>query len=73
MRTIDHWINGSPVASSSGKTSPVFNPATGHQQATVGLADIAEVDAAVAATEAARRLVKRAVNTVREQALATAL
>ena len=53
MRTIDHWINGSPVASSSGKTSPVFNPATGHQQATVGLADIAEVDAAVAAAREA--------------------
>ena len=53
MRTIDHWINGSPVASSSGKTSPVFNPATGQQQATVGLADVAEVDAAVAAAREA--------------------
>ncbi len=53
MRTIDHWINGSSVPSSSGKTGPVFNPATGQQQATVGLADVAEVDAAVAAAKEA--------------------
>jgi malonate-semialdehyde dehydrogenase (acetylating)/methylmalonate-semialdehyde dehydrogenase len=53
VRTIDHWINGSSVPSSSGKTGPVFNPATGQQQATVGLADVAEVDAAVAAAKEA--------------------
>ncbi len=53
MRRIDHWINGSSVASTSGNVAPVFNPATGEQQATVGLASVAEVDAAVAAaTEA---------------------
>lgn len=48
MRRIDHWINGASVASTSGNVGPVFNPATGEQQATVGLASVAEVDAAVA-------------------------
>jgi len=53
MRSIDHWINGQLVASASGRSGPVFNPATGEQQATVGLASIAEVDDAVAAAKAA--------------------
>ncbi len=48
MRTIDHWINGALVPSTSGRTSPVYNPATGEVQAEVGLASIAEVDQAVA-------------------------
>ena len=53
MRTIDHWINGTTVPSTSGRSGPVFNPATGEQQATVGLASVAEVDAAVAAARSA--------------------
>jgi malonate-semialdehyde dehydrogenase (acetylating)/methylmalonate-semialdehyde dehydrogenase len=53
VRTIDHWINGTPVASTSGRTSPVYNPATGQQQAAVGLASVEEVDAAVASAKAA--------------------
>jgi malonate-semialdehyde dehydrogenase (acetylating)/methylmalonate-semialdehyde dehydrogenase len=48
LRTIDHWINGALVPSTSGRTSPVYNPATGEVQAEVGLASIAEVDQAVA-------------------------
>ena len=48
MRTIDHWINGALVPSTSGRTSPVYTPATGEVQAEVGLASIAEVDRAVA-------------------------
>ena len=48
MRTIDHWINGALVPSASGRTSPVYNPATGEVQAQVGLASIDEVDHAVA-------------------------
>ena len=48
MRTIDHWIGGQTVASTSGRFGPVYNPATGDQQAQVGLASVAEVDAAVA-------------------------
>ena len=51
MRTIDHWINGRPVPSASGRSGPVFNPATGQQQAAVGLASVAEVDAAVQAAK----------------------
>ncbi len=47
MRTIDHWINGGTVASTSGRTSPVYDPATGQQQAVVGLASLEEVDHAV--------------------------
>ena len=48
MRTIEHWINGALVASTSGRTGPVYNPATGEQQAHVGFASPSEVDAAVA-------------------------
>ncbi|HAN70587.1 MAG TPA: methylmalonate-semialdehyde dehydrogenase (CoA acylating), partial [Actinobacteria bacterium] len=47
VRTIDHWINGGTVASTSGRTSPVYDPATGQQQAVVGLASLEEVDHAV--------------------------
>jgi malonate-semialdehyde dehydrogenase (acetylating)/methylmalonate-semialdehyde dehydrogenase len=53
VRTIDHWINGSLVPSSSGRSGPVYNPATGEQQASVGLASADEVDSAVAAARAA--------------------
>ena len=53
MRRIDHWINGANVASTSGRTGPVFDPATGKQQAEVGLASVEEVDAAVAAAKQA--------------------
>ena len=53
METIPHLINGAKVLSTSGRTSPVFNPATGEQTAELGLADIAEVDSAVAAAKAA--------------------
>lgn len=37
----------------SGRTSPVFNPATGEQTGELDLADISEVDAAVASAKAA--------------------
>lgn len=53
MRTIDHWINGRLVPSTSGRTAPVFNPATGQEQAAVGLATVDEVDTAVAAAKKA--------------------
>jgi malonate-semialdehyde dehydrogenase (acetylating)/methylmalonate-semialdehyde dehydrogenase len=51
--SIPHWVDGKSVASVAGRTSPVFNPATGKQTGTVGLADVAEVDAAVASARAA--------------------
>jgi malonate-semialdehyde dehydrogenase (acetylating)/methylmalonate-semialdehyde dehydrogenase len=55
MRTIDHWINGTTVPSDSGRTAPVFDPATGIQQAVVALASTGEVDDAVASAVAAFR------------------
>ena len=49
MKHIGHSINGETVAGTSGRTGPVFNPATGEQTAEVALASVEEVDAAVAA------------------------
>jgi malonate-semialdehyde dehydrogenase (acetylating)/methylmalonate-semialdehyde dehydrogenase len=49
MRTIEHWINGRTTAGSGERRSPVFNPATGQQQAEVALAATADVDTAVTA------------------------
>ncbi len=53
MRTITHWIGGKPVAGSSDRTSPVWNPATGEQQAEVALASVDDVDSAVRTAKAA--------------------
>ncbi|MER6135756.1 CoA-acylating methylmalonate-semialdehyde dehydrogenase [Streptomyces sp. NPDC001815] len=53
MKTIEHWINGSSAAGTSRETAPVFNPATGQEQARVALASAADVDTAVAAATAA--------------------
>ena len=53
MRTITHWIGGKPVAGSSDRTSPVWNPATGEQQAEVALASVEDVDSAVRTAKAA--------------------
>jgi malonate-semialdehyde dehydrogenase (acetylating)/methylmalonate-semialdehyde dehydrogenase len=52
---ISHWINGSLTAGTSGRTAPVFNPATGRQTAEVDLASVEEVNAAVAQASAAAR------------------
>jgi malonate-semialdehyde dehydrogenase (acetylating)/methylmalonate-semialdehyde dehydrogenase len=48
MDTIAHLIGGAAVDGTSGRTSPVYNPATGAQSAELALASVAEVDAAVA-------------------------
>jgi malonate-semialdehyde dehydrogenase (acetylating)/methylmalonate-semialdehyde dehydrogenase len=53
MYRIDHWIDGRAVASKSGRTGKVFDPATGHVQGEVGFADVSEVDTAVATAKAA--------------------
>ena len=53
MNRISHWIDGTVVEGRSGRTGPVWNPATGEQAAAVDFADAAEVDAAVAAAAAA--------------------
>src|SRR3954469_20769199 len=55
MIRIAHWIGGAEHAGASGRTGPVFNPATGEQTGEVDLASAAEVGHAVAvAREAAR-------------------
>jgi len=53
LRSVAHWINGKAAAGTSGRSSNVFNPATGKVQAQVPLANKAELDAAVAAAQAA--------------------
>ncbi|HEY3833045.1 MAG TPA: CoA-acylating methylmalonate-semialdehyde dehydrogenase [Acidimicrobiia bacterium] len=53
MRSIGHWIGGVAVAGASGRSGPVFDPATGAQTAAVDLASIDEVDRAVAAAREA--------------------
>src|SRR5690242_21812747 len=53
MRTIQHWISGSETTGASTRWGPVWNPATGEQQAQVALAEPADVDAAVAAASKA--------------------
>lgn len=53
MKTIDHWLDGKLTPSNSGRFGPVFNPATGEQQAQVALANEAEVDLAVASAKKA--------------------
>ena len=50
---VSHWINGKPVAASSGRIGAVTNPATGQIVAEVGFAGIEDVDRAVAAAKAA--------------------
>jgi malonate-semialdehyde dehydrogenase (acetylating)/methylmalonate-semialdehyde dehydrogenase len=50
---VGHFINGQPVASRSGRSQPVFNPATGAVARQVALASADEVNAAVASAVAA--------------------
>jgi malonate-semialdehyde dehydrogenase (acetylating)/methylmalonate-semialdehyde dehydrogenase len=53
MKRISHWIDGTIVEGTSGREAPVWNPATGEQQAVVDLASAAEVDRVVASSVAA--------------------
>ncbi len=50
---IGHWIGGRAVAGESGRTGPVYNPATGEQTGAVDFATAEEVDRAVAAAREA--------------------
>ncbi len=47
MRVIGHWAGGKPVEGVSGRSGPVFDPATGEQTAEVSFASRDEVDATV--------------------------
>jgi malonate-semialdehyde dehydrogenase (acetylating)/methylmalonate-semialdehyde dehydrogenase len=53
MAELSHWMNGTKVAGNSGRSQPVFNPATGSSEKDVPLATEAEVGRAVAAALAA--------------------
>ncbi len=53
VKPINHWISGSRVAGGSGRTSPVYNPATGAQSGAVDLASVDEIDHAVQAAKQA--------------------
>jgi malonate-semialdehyde dehydrogenase (acetylating) / methylmalonate-semialdehyde dehydrogenase len=44
---ISHWIGGRLVPGTSGRSGPVYNPATGEQTGEVDFATVEEVDAAV--------------------------
>jgi malonate-semialdehyde dehydrogenase (acetylating)/methylmalonate-semialdehyde dehydrogenase len=50
---ISHWIDGGLRPGESGRSGPVFNPATGLQTGEVDFASAAEVEAAVASAKAA--------------------
>ena len=53
MKHISHYIDGKPAAGTSGRLGPVYDPSTGEQQASVDLASVEEVDAAVRSARAA--------------------
>jgi len=53
MTEIAHFIDNAHVAGKSGRSQPVFNPATGGTEKTVALASSTAVDCAVAAAAAA--------------------
>ena len=44
---IPHWIGGKRVEGTSGRSGPVYNPATGIQSGAVDFASVEEIDAAV--------------------------
>lgn len=54
MRTITHWIDGAEDKGAGERRAPVFNPATGEQQAEVLLAGVDDVGRAVASAKAAQ-------------------
>ncbi len=53
MNRISHWVDNAVRPGTSGRTSPVTDPATGQVTAELDLATTAEVDAAVASARAA--------------------
>jgi malonate-semialdehyde dehydrogenase (acetylating)/methylmalonate-semialdehyde dehydrogenase len=50
---ISHWIDGRRVEGASGRSGPVYNPATGEQSGEVDFATVEEVDVAVQAAKRA--------------------
>ncbi len=54
MQAIGHFINGEIHGGQSGRTAPVFHPATGEAQAELALANADELNAAVASAKEAQ-------------------
>jgi malonate-semialdehyde dehydrogenase (acetylating) / methylmalonate-semialdehyde dehydrogenase len=50
---IAHWIDGQRVEGTSGRSGPVYNPATGEQTGEVDFASVDEIDTAVQAAKRA--------------------
>jgi len=48
---VNHWINGSEFVSTSGRTSPVYDPALGIETKKVALANNAEIALAIKAAK----------------------
>jgi len=53
VKRISHWIGGAPAQGESGRSGPVYNPATGEQTGAVDFASVEEVDRAVQAAKEA--------------------
>ncbi len=53
MERIGHWVGGKQMSGESGRTGPVFNPATGEQTHEVDFASVEEVDRAIDAAREA--------------------
>jgi malonate-semialdehyde dehydrogenase (acetylating)/methylmalonate-semialdehyde dehydrogenase len=53
VKAINHWIGGKRTEGASGRSGPVFDPATGIQTGAVDFASVEEIDAAVQAAKAA--------------------
>jgi malonate-semialdehyde dehydrogenase (acetylating) / methylmalonate-semialdehyde dehydrogenase len=54
-KRIGHWIDGKIVLGTSGKSSPVWNPATGKEQARLDLASLEEMHAVIASSKKAAK------------------
>ncbi len=50
---VNHWIDNKEVASTSGRTGAVYDPALGKETKRVALANKAEIDAAIASAKKA--------------------
>ncbi|RFA20016.1 CoA-acylating methylmalonate-semialdehyde dehydrogenase [Subtercola boreus] len=53
LAVVNHYIDGSLVESTSGRTAPVYDPALGVQTKRVALANGVEIDAAISSAKAA--------------------
>ena len=56
MTTINHYIDGKEYQGTSGNTQPVLNPSLGKAQAEVALANVEDVNHAIASAEEAQKV-----------------